>query len=169
MPFSEHDNVDHPVSLYAATQEGQRADGAHLQPPLRPADHRPALLHRLRPVGPARHGAVPVHQGHPRGPSRSTSSTTARCSATSPTSTTSSRASCACSTAPPQREPRSSTPTTPTRRTSDAPYRIFNIGNHSPVQLMDFIDALEEALGQKAKKQLPADAAGRRAGGSRSR
>ncbi len=47
-------------------QEGQRADGAHLQPPLRPADHRPALLHRLRPVGPAGHGAFPVHQGHPR-------------------------------------------------------------------------------------------------------
>ena len=28
---------------------GQRADGAHLQPPVRPADHRPALLHRSGP------------------------------------------------------------------------------------------------------------------------
>ena len=44
-------------------QEGQRADGAHLQPPVRAADDGPALLHGLRAVGPARHGAVPVHQG----------------------------------------------------------------------------------------------------------
>ena len=49
-------------------QEGQRADGPHLQPPLRPAGDGPALLHRLRPVGPAGHGAVPVHQGDARGP-----------------------------------------------------------------------------------------------------
>ena len=47
-------------------QEGQRADGAHLQPSVRPADHRPALLHRLRTLGPAGHGAVPVHPQDPR-------------------------------------------------------------------------------------------------------
>ena len=33
MPFSEHHSVDHPVCSTAAT-EGQRADGAYLQPPL---------------------------------------------------------------------------------------------------------------------------------------
>ncbi len=49
-------------------QEGERADGPHLQPSLPAADHGPALLHRLRPVGPARHGPVPVHQGHARRP-----------------------------------------------------------------------------------------------------
>ncbi len=70
LPFAESDNVDHPVSLYAATQEVERADGAHLQPPVRHPDHRAALLHRLRPVGPAGHGAVPVHQGDPRGTTR---------------------------------------------------------------------------------------------------
>ena len=48
-------------------QEGQRADGAHLQPSLRPADHRAAVLHGLRPLGPAGHGDVPLHQGDPRG------------------------------------------------------------------------------------------------------
>ena len=32
-----------------------------------------------------------------------------------------------------------------------APYRIYNIGNHSPVELLDFIGALEAALGKKAK------------------
>ncbi len=36
--------------------------------------------------------------------------------------------------------------------TSFAPYRIFNIGNNSPVQLMEFIEAIEEALGQEAVK-----------------
>ena len=33
---------------------------------------------------------------------------------------------------------------------SYAPYRIFNIGNNRPVQLMTFISALEKALGKKA-------------------
>jgi hypothetical protein len=73
-------------------QEGQRADGAHLQPPVRPADHRPALLHRLRALGPARHGAVPVHQGHPGRPADRRVQPRQACSATSPTSTTSSKA-----------------------------------------------------------------------------
>ncbi|MCV5497789.1 NAD-dependent epimerase/dehydratase family protein, partial [Escherichia coli] len=31
--------------------------------------------------------------------------------------------------------------------TSSAPYRVYNIGNSSPVELMDYINALEEALG----------------------
>ncbi|MGL4749478.1 MAG: protein CapI, partial [Shewanella sp.] len=34
------------------------------------------------------------------------------------------------------------------------PYRVFNIGNGSPVQLLDFITALERALGIEAKKQF---------------
>ncbi len=38
--------------------------------------------------------------------------------------------------------------------TSSAPYRLYNIGNHSPVQLMDFIAALETALGRKAEKRM---------------
>lgn len=35
---------------------------------------------------------------------------------------------------------------------SVAPYKIYNIGNSSPVKLMDFIEATEEAIGQTAKK-----------------
>lgn len=35
-----------------------------------------------------------------------------------------------------------------------APHRIVNIGNGEPVQLMAFIDAIEKALGQKAKKNF---------------
>jgi len=38
--------------------------------------------------------------------------------------------------------------------TSSAPYRLYNIGNHSPVQLMDFIAAIEKALGRDAKKNF---------------
>ncbi|MEC9197670.1 SDR family NAD(P)-dependent oxidoreductase [Donghicola tyrosinivorans] len=35
-----------------------------------------------------------------------------------------------------------------------APYRVVNIGNASPVQLLDFIEALEDALGIEAKKNF---------------
>jgi UDP-glucuronate 4-epimerase len=38
--------------------------------------------------------------------------------------------------------------------TSLAPYRIYNIGNHSPVQLMEFIAHIEKALGRQAKKNF---------------
>ncbi|MFH1123520.1 MAG: NAD-dependent epimerase/dehydratase family protein, partial [Pseudomonadota bacterium] len=34
---------------------------------------------------------------------------------------------------------------------SAAPYRLYNIGNNSPVGLMDFIEAIERSLGKKAK------------------
>ena len=37
---------------------------------------------------------------------------------------------------------------------SSAPYRVFNIGNHDPVPLLDFIGAIEQALGQVAEKRL---------------
>ncbi len=37
---------------------------------------------------------------------------------------------------------------------SNAPYRIFNIGNNNPVSLMDYIGALEKHLGMKAKKDF---------------
>lgn len=35
-----------------------------------------------------------------------------------------------------------------------APYKIYNIGNSSPVRLMDFIEAIETKLGIEAKKEL---------------
>jgi UDP-glucuronate 4-epimerase len=43
--------------------------------------------------------------------------------------------------------------------TSKAPWRLYNIGNNSPTKLMDYIVALEKALGKKAKKNyLPLQA-----------
>ena len=38
--------------------------------------------------------------------------------------------------------------------TSSAPYRLFNIGNNNPIMLMDFIAAIEKALGKTAEKQF---------------
>ena len=38
--------------------------------------------------------------------------------------------------------------------TSNAPFRVFNIGNHNPVQLLDYIAGIEEALSMKAQMNL---------------
>jgi UDP-glucuronate 4-epimerase len=37
---------------------------------------------------------------------------------------------------------------------TNAPYRLFNIGNHQPEQLLDFISILENAIGKTAQKEL---------------
>lgn len=42
----------------------------------------------------------------------------------------------------------------PDPATSPAPYKIYNIGNNNPVKLLDFIEAIEKALGKKAKKEF---------------
>ncbi len=42
----------------------------------------------------------------------------------------------------------------PDSGTSMAPWRIYNIGNNSPVELMDYIAALEKALGKSAKMDM---------------
>ena len=44
-------------------------------------------------------------------------------------------------------------PATPSA-TSKVPYKVFNIGNHEPVQLIDFITCIENNLGKKAQKRL---------------
>ncbi len=45
-------------------------------------------------------------------------------------------------------------PRNPDPASSTAPYRLYNIGNGAPVRLTDFIDAIEEALGKKAVRNL---------------
>ena len=42
----------------------------------------------------------------------------------------------------------------PDPASSKAPYKVYNIGNSSPVNLMDFIEAIEESIGKKAIKEL---------------
>ncbi|MGB4947599.1 MAG: NAD-dependent epimerase [Candidatus Competibacter denitrificans] len=43
---------------------------------------------------------------------------------------------------------------TPDSATSRAPYRLYNIGSHRPIELMRYIDVLEQCLGRKAIKNL---------------
>ena len=45
-------------------------------------------------------------------------------------------------------------PLAPTPATSAAPYRVYNIGNHTPVQLSRYIELIEDATGKKAIKNL---------------
>ena len=42
----------------------------------------------------------------------------------------------------------------PDAGTSKAPYRLYNIGNSAPVELMRYIEVLEQCLGRKAQKNL---------------
>ena len=42
----------------------------------------------------------------------------------------------------------------PNPSTSSAPYKIYNIGSNNPVELLDYINALEKSLGKKANKKL---------------
>lgn len=42
----------------------------------------------------------------------------------------------------------------PDPSSSSAPYKIYNIGNNNPVKLMDFIEAIETTLGKKIEKNL---------------
>jgi UDP-glucuronate 4-epimerase len=42
----------------------------------------------------------------------------------------------------------------PDPATSFAPYKLYNIGNHQPVGLLEFLDALEKQLGKEARKNF---------------
>lgn len=42
----------------------------------------------------------------------------------------------------------------PDPASSYAPYHLYNIGNHEPVELMTFIETIEDALGKKAAKNM---------------
>ena len=44
----------------------------------------------------------------------------------------------------------------PDSGSSMSPWLVFNIGNNNPVDLMDYIEALENALGKKSRKNIPA-------------
>ncbi len=45
-------------------------------------------------------------------------------------------------------------PMSPDPGTSKAPYRIYNIGNNEPVELLRYIEVIEECVGKKAEKNL---------------
>src|SRR5580658_1474559 len=84
--------------------------------------------------------------------SRSTCSTTATTGATSPTSMTSRKGWCGparIAQPDPNWDSRAPDPAS-----SSAPFRIYNIGNNQPVQLMRYIEVIEECLGRKAHKNM---------------
>lgn len=152
MPFSVHDNVDHPVSLYAATKKANElmahtyaslykipctglrfftVYGPWGRPDMALFLFTKAILEN-RPIDVFNYGKMrrdftyidDIVEGVIRVIDRV-----------------------------PQPNPQWSGDM-PDSATSYAPYRLYNIGNHNPVELMKFIEVLESCLEKKAEKNL---------------
>jgi UDP-glucuronate 4-epimerase len=152
LPFSERDSVDHPVSLYAATKKANELMAhaySHLfglpttglrfftvygpwgRPDMALFIFTRAMLEG-RPIDVFNHGAMrrdftyidDIVEGLVRVADR----------------------------APGADPPHNQSPADAVA--SGAPYRVFNIGNNQPVALLDFIHAIEDALGVKAAMRL---------------
>lgn len=152
MPFSEHDSVDHPVSLYAATKKANELMAhtySHLyglpttglrfftvygpwgRPDMALFLFTKAILEG-RPIDVFNHGRMKrdftyvddIVEGVIRVLDRTAEPDAAY------------------------------VPEAPDPGTSNVPYRVFNIGNHQPVELMEFIGHIEAALGREAQKNL---------------
>jgi UDP-glucuronate 4-epimerase len=152
MPFSEHDSVDHPVSMYAATKKANELMAhtySHLfglpttglrfftvygpwgRPDMALFLFTKAILEG-RPIDVFNHGQMrrdftfvdDIVEGVIRVLDR------------------------------PAAPNADFVSDQPDPGTSNAPYRVFNIGNHSPVQLLDYIGCIEKAVGRKAEKNL---------------
>ena len=141
-------------------QAGERADGAHLQPSL-PACRRPACA-SSRSTGPGAGRTWPRCSSPRRSwpASRSSSSTTARCAATSPTSTDIAEGVVRVMDVIPEPDPDWDSDC-PDPATSNAPFRIYNIGNSEPVELDHFIDGAGDDARQDGDPRESAAAAGR--------
>jgi len=150
LPFSEHDNIDHPVSLYAATKKANELMAhtySHLfrlpttglrfftvYGPWGRPDMALFLFTRAilggRPIDVFNHGNMvrdftfidDIVEGVVRVTDRPAEANLAF------------------------------DPARPDPGTSNAPYRVFNIGNSQPTPLAEYIEALEDALGRKAEK-----------------
>ena len=152
LPFSESDNVDHPVSLYAATKKANEVMAhaySHLygipmtglrfftvygpwgRPDMAPFVFAKAIREG-RPIDVFNHGRMlrdftyidDVAEGVVRVCDK-----------------------------PAQADPAFDAGR-PGPGTSSAPYRIFNVGNSQPVALLDFVGSLESALGRSAEKNF---------------
>ncbi|MGC4079176.1 MAG: NAD-dependent epimerase [Rubrivivax sp.] len=152
MPFAEHDSVDHPVSLYAATKKANELMAhtySHLyglpttglrfftvygpwgRPDMALFLFTKAILEG-RPIDVFNHGRMKrdftyvddIVEGVIRVLDRTAEPDPAY------------------------------VPEAPDPGTSNVPYRVFNIGNHQPVELMEFIGHIEAALGREAQKNL---------------
>ena len=152
MPFSVHDGVDHPVSLYAASKKanelmahtyshlyGLPTTGLRFFTVYGPWG-RPdmALFTFTRNILEGRPIPVFNHGHHTRDFTYIDDIAEGVI-----------RASDQPAAADPKWDPQAPNPAT-----SRAPWRLFNIGNTSPVQLLDYIRAIEDALGMTAKLDL---------------
>jgi len=152
LPFSEHDNVDHPVSLYAATKKANElmahsyshlydlpCTGLRFFTVYGPWGRPDMALFKFTkgilggdPIPVFNHGKMirdftyidDIVEGVVRVIDRPAS----------PNPDWSGK--------------------TPDSATSYAPYRIYNIGNNQPVELMRYIEVLEQSLGKKAKLEM---------------
>lgn len=152
MPFSVHDNVDHPLSLYAATKKANELMAhsySHLyrlpttglryftvygpwgRPDMSPWLFTSAILEG-RPIDVFNHGKMQrdftfiddIAEGSVRVLDHIA-----------------------------QANPDFSTDS-PDPGSGNAPYKVYNIGNHQPMELMRFIETIEQALGIEAKKNF---------------
>jgi len=149
MPFSVHDNVDHPVSLYAASKKANELMA-----------HTYSYLYNIPTTG-LRFFTVYGPWGRPDmalfifmknilagEPIQAFNNGNMLRDFTYIDDITESiKRLLPCVPAPDETFSRAE----PNPSTSIAPYRIFNIGNNNPVKLMDFIHAIEDEAGMKAQ------------------
>ncbi|MFW2372553.1 MAG: NAD-dependent epimerase [Gammaproteobacteria bacterium] len=152
MPFSVHDNVDHPVSLYAATKKSAELMAhtySHLydlpttglrfftvygpwgRPDMSPSLFTGAIL-RDQAIKVFNDGKMQRDFTYIDDITEGVVRVIDKVAEPNPEFDTSA----------------------PDPASSYAPYRIYNIGNNEPVQLMEFIETIENAVGKKAEKTM---------------
>ena len=152
MPFSVHHNVDHPVSLYAATKKANELMAHTYSHLYRLALHRSAIFYRLWPLGASGHGVVSVYQAILNSqPIQVFNHGKMRRDFTYIDDIIEGVVRVMSRLPEPNPEWRGDHPDP---GTSYAPYKIYNIGNNNPVELLEFIEVIENALGHKAKKEF---------------
>jgi UDP-glucuronate 4-epimerase len=150
MPFKVSDSVDHPVSLYAATKKsnelmahtyshlyGIRTTGLRFftvygpwgRPDMAPMLFADAILND-RPIKVFNYGNMSRDFTYVADIVESIKRLIPK---------------------PPQHNNPKFNPKKPIPSLSTAPYQIFNVGNNSPVALMDYVHEVEKALGKKGK------------------
>ena len=152
VPFSEHDNVDHPISLYAATKKsnelmahayshlfGLPTTGLRLFTVYGPwgrPDMSPSLFARAilegEPVKVFNHGEMRRDFTYIDDAVEGIRRVLDRPAAPDP----------------------GFDPARPDPASAAAPYRIYNVGNHQPVKLTDYIAEIEKAAGKPAIRNL---------------
>jgi UDP-glucuronate 4-epimerase len=152
MPFSEHDNIDHPVSMYAATKKANELMAhtySHLfglpttglrfftvygpwgRPDMALFLFAKAILED-RAIDVFNHGQMVRDFTYIDDIAEGVVRVLDRPAAADP----------------------AFDPAEPDPARSNSPYRVFNIGNSDPVRLMDFIESIEQALGKAAVKNF---------------